>query len=788
MKIRPLYGFAAVALSAAVVAAPALTASAAPKAPTAVQLPTVVGQPDGGVSSTALSSWETDGTVFALAYSHGVVYAGGVFGNALPPGTPAGTTTGEVARTFVAAFNSTTGALITSFDPTITGTAASPGVYSLGVSPDGSTLYVGGAFDHVNGTYRDNLAAINTATGALTSWAPAATSKVDAIAVAPSGSQIYVGGNFSHLAGAARAYAGAVDASGNLLPWAPVVNSTVYTLAVAPDDSQVLIGGFFQTLNGATQNAAGAVDPTTGTANVPWGANIVPWNPGSCESDVKNIVISGSTAYIAAEGNGGGCFDGDFAVSLGSTDSLLWQNDCLGATQTVEIINGFLYKGSHAHDCAYTPGGFPQVSSGNGWVTHHLLDQSAANGTLGHWTPNTNDGGTDAGVQTLGPHAMATDGSQLFVGGDFTTVNNQPQEGIAIFPSGSGTNPPSNPTTAPTVTSTATGVDYVSIRAVSSQDIGTLSYKIFRDGGKTPIATLTATSWPWALPVLQYQDTGLTPGSTHTYTYQASDGIHGTAMSPASASVTVASTNPSKTYQSTVLADSPSFLWPLNDTSGTANDASPNGVNGTYESGTTQGVTGPFTGSTATGFDGNTGLVSSQNQVTGPETFSVEGWFKTTTVDGGKLIGFGNGQTGASSNYDRHIYMMNDGQLVFGVWNGQTETVETPNVYNDGQWHYVVATYDATNTSGPNIAFYVDGQLIGTTTSSAAQAYTGYWRVGGDNLNGWNLDPWGSNSQGTTQPASYYFNGTIADAAVYPTALSAASVATHYAAGLYQGG
>ena len=787
MKIRPLYGFAAVALSAAVVTAPALAASASPTAPKAVSAP-LVSQPDGGVSSTALSSWETDGTVFALAYSNGVVYAGGVFGNALPPGTPAGTTTGEVPRTFLAAFNSTTGALITSFNPTITSTStSSPGVYSLAVSPNGSTLYVGGFFDHVNGSYRDDLAAVSTSTGALTSWAPAATSKVDAIAVSPSGSQIYLGGNFSHLAGTARAYAGAVDTSGNLLPWAPVVNSTVYTLAVAPDDSQVLIGGYFQTLNGATQNAAGAVDPTTGTVNVPWNANIVPWNPGSCTSTVKNIVISGSTAYLGAEGNGGGCFDGDFAVSLGSTDSLVWQSDCLGATQAVEVIKGYLYKGSHAHDCAYAPGGFPQVNSGSGWLTYHLLDQSTTNGTLGHWTPATNTGSTNSGVQTLGPHAMATDGNQLFVGGDFTTVNYQPQQGIAIFPSGSGSVPPSNPTTAPTVTSPSAGVDSVSFPAVSSQDIGSLSYKIFRDGGTTPIATLTATSWPWALPVLHYQDTGLTPGSTHTYAYQASDGIHGTAKSPTSGSVTVASTNPSS-YQATVLANNPSFLWPLNDSTSTATDASPNGFNGTYESGTTQGVPGPFTGSTATGFDGNTGLVTAQNQVTGPQTFSIEGWFKSTTDDGGKLIGFGSSQTGASSNYDRHIYMMNDGQLVFGVWNNQTETIETPNVYNDGQWHYVVATYDATNTTGPNLAFYVDGQLIGTNTSSAAQAYSGYWRVGGDNLNGWNLDPWGSNSQGTTQPASYYFNGTIADVGVYPTALSAPQVATHYAAGVYQGG
>ncbi len=107
---------------------------------------------------------------------------------------------------------------------------------------------------------------------------------------------------------------------------------------------------------------------------------------------------------------------------------------------------------------------------------------------------------------------MATDGSQLFLGGDFTTVNGKHQQGFAIFPAKPDPVYPSNPATAPTVTSTSAGTVTVSFPAVSSADVGTLNYEIFRDGGKTPIATLTATSWPWALPVLQYQDTGLAAG------------------------------------------------------------------------------------------------------------------------------------------------------------------------------------------------------------------------------------------------------------------------------------
>jgi hypothetical protein len=766
--------------------------AAAPKAGALVQLkPLAVpaGTADGNVSSTNIASWQTNNTVWSLAYGGGVAYVGGQFTSVRPPGDAIGT--GEVARTFLAAFNSTTGALITSFNPVLTGTASAE-VTALAVSPDGKTLYVGGLFNHVNGVYRDNLAAFSISTGALTSWAPPAYGKVNTITPSPDGSEIYVGGAFNELDVVARTYAGAVTASGTgtLLPWAPVLDNVVTSIAVAPDDSRVLAGGYFGTVNGVTQNAIASTDPATGASD-PFAATIVP-NYSGCGSVVKDIVIGGATpanpagiAYIGAEGTGGGCFDGDFSANVthpaGSSlpdGSLLWQNDCLGATQAIVLINGFLFKGSHAHDCAYAPGGFPQVNDkSGGWVTHHLLDQSLTDGSIGHWGPNTD--GT-----MLGPRAMATDGNQLFLGGDFLNVNGAPQQGFAIFPAGPDPTYPTRPSVAPTVTSTSAGVDSVSFPAVSTRDVGTLTYSIFRDGGKSPIAKLTTTSWPWALPVLHYQDKGLVAGSSHTYTYEASDAIHTTAPSPASAPITVASTSPALTYQQTALANSPSFLWPLSETSGTtASDASPNGFNGIYEPGTTQGVPGPITGHTATAFDGHSGNVAAASQVTNPQTYSIELWFNTTTNTGGKLAGFGNAQTGLSGYYDRHVYMMNDGQIVYGVWTGTPQTIETPNVYNDGQWHYLVATLSPTT----GMTLYIDGQLAGTNSTTTAQAYNGYWRVGGDSLGGsWNLDPWGSNSQGTTEPNSFFLNGSIADVAVYPSALSAAQIQAHYAAALQQ--
>ena len=63
---------------------------------------------------------------------------------------------------------------------------------------------------------------------------------------------------------------------------------------------------------------------------------------------------------------------------------------------------------------------------------------------------------------------------------------------------------------------------------------------------------------------------------------------------------------------------------------------------------------------------------------------------------------------------------------------------------------------------------YVDGVLVGTNGQTDAQAYAGYWRVGGDNH-------WGC--------CSPFLDGTIDEAAVYSSVLSPATVADHFAKG-----
>jgi Concanavalin A-like lectin/glucanases superfamily len=704
------------------------------------------------VVANASSSWQTNGTVWALAYARGAIYLSGDFTSVRPPGAAAGT--GEVARNHLAAFDASTGGLLP-FNHNLNAKA-----WAMVPSADGSTLYIGGDFSTVDGVSRPKLAAFDTATGALTSWAPRVTGSIRGIAL--KGGTVYVGGTFSVINGQARKNLGAVSATGAGTPlaWAPTADLTVFRLAVAPDGSRVFAGGYFTVLNGIARRGTGALDPNTG-ATLPWAsANVLPPHTATCTSDIRDIRVDASNVYFAAEGTGGGCFDGTFAARQ-SDGALLWKNTCLGATQAIEVIGSFLYKGSHAHDCS-SVGAFPEVKPTGS--PRHLLVERLSDGSLGPWYPNTNG-------NPLGPRAFATDGMQLFVGGDFGSVNNKAQQGFTRF---GGPPDLTKPRTPNTLAGSSITKGQVRLRwqATTDDDDETLVYRVYRDGSTTPLFTSAPTrSTFWILPTLTFTDTGLTPGLAHTYRVDAKE-AKGTNASAKSAAVSVTVASVDASYSTTVRTDSPFLYWRLGEASGTtAADASGNGRAGQYVGSVVLRQAGAISGDANTavrlaGTSPSDGYVTplSTTAYTNPRTFSVELWFKTSTTTGGKLIGFGTARTGTSTNYDRHIYMTNAGRLVFGVWTTSANTITTAASYNNNAYHHVVGTM------GPSgMALYVDGALVGTNPTATAQAYNGFWRVGGDQLRGW-----------PSQPLSLFFKGTVDEAAVYSTALSASQVSDHF--------
>jgi hypothetical protein len=135
-------------------------------------------------------------------------------------------------------------------------------------------------------------------------------------------------------------------------------------------------------------------------------------------------------------------------------------------------------------------------------------------------------------------------------------------------------------------------------------------------------------------------------------------------------------------------------------------------------------------------------------------------------------VGWGSSRTGlTASGYDRHLYMTNAGQLVFGVYPNATKTITSPAAYNDNAWHLAVATL-----SPAGMVLYVDGDRVAadptTTTAEGGTTRTGWWRLGYDNLSGW-----------PSAPTTSYWSGSMSNAAVLTSALSAVQVAQLYRAG-----
>jgi hypothetical protein len=220
----------------------------------------------------------------------------------------------------------------------------------------------------------------------------------------------------------------------------------------------------------------------------------------------------------------------------------------------------------------------------------------------------------------------------------------------------------------------------------------------------------------------------------------------------------------------------PGYL-PLQETAGpTATNVGFAGslANATYAGGITYRVNGPNCGADgdkAVRLDGSSGRLYTTVALDNPTTFTAQLWFSTRTNRGGKLVGFGNGVNGAASGqYDRHVYMRNDGRLTFGVYNGTPATVTSPAAYDDGNWHLVTATFSPTT----GMRLYVDGALVGTAAATSAEPYTGYWRVGYDTL----ATSWPG------APTSPFFGGSIAHVMITQSVLSAAQIAQQYAVSL----
>jgi large repetitive protein len=170
--------------------------------------------------------------------------------------------------------------------------------------------------------------------------------------------------------------------------------------------------------------------------------------------------------------------------------------------------------------------------------------------------------------------------------------------------------------------------------------------------------------------------------------------------------------------------------------------------------------------------------VAAQTDTPAVDALSVEAWVRTSSTQGGRIVGFTDGAPGtATTAYDRVLYLTSDGRAVFGVRTpaggpgpnqlGVRRTVESAPGLADGQWHHVVGTLGA-----KGMRLFVDGVSVASRNdTTGGQQYYGHWQVGADTLAGW-----------PSRPGSDHLTGLVDEVAVYHLELTPEQVAAHVAA------
>jgi len=318
---------------------------------------------------------EADGPVFAILQSGDHVYVGGEF-----------TTIGGVSRNRLAAFHSRTGEIDPDWHPNITRTESTPSVRALLVYND--KLYVGGLFDTVNGSVtRNSLAAFE-------------------------------------LAGDGRT--GLVEST-----WNPDIrwdSGTGSVNRLVSDGSLLYAGGFYDSVNGSLERHSLAAfefagGGNTGVADSLWHPSLRHINGGL--GVVYGLVIEGDRIYA------GGGFDVVNSFQVGRSSLAVFELAGEGRTGIV--------------DANWNPDPRRSPSGGIGSVMVLLVEDTAlyvggvfdtVNGSVARrnlaafeLAGGSNTGAADpdwnpnVGTTASSVDALATDGSQLFVGGHFATVN-----------------------------------------------------------------------------------------------------------------------------------------------------------------------------------------------------------------------------------------------------------------------------------------------------------------------------------------------------------------------------
>jgi hypothetical protein len=326
-------------------------------------------------------------------------------------------------------FSATTGA-VTAWDP-----HANARVYSIALSPDCSTAYLGGSFTSLNGVPANHIAAVDTTTGAIKpEFAHNANSEVNTVLYTRG--MLLVGGTFSTINDAARTKLASLDPStGAVTSYANIsitgayrnTYTRIYKVQLSHSGDRLLAEGVFTSIDGQARRQLAMFDLGASSLSLdPWYSNEFNRHcrpavgfyarTGAWSTDDKTVYV-GTTGHKPPKGPGSS-FDGpragpcDAAIAFPSTPTSVhhtWIN-YTGCDSLYAIVadGNHIYVTGHER---WADNAFACESAGPGYVSRPgVAELNATTGLATDWNPTRSLG-------YGGDYLLVTDAG-LWIGSD----------------------------------------------------------------------------------------------------------------------------------------------------------------------------------------------------------------------------------------------------------------------------------------------------------------------------------------------------------------------------------
>ncbi|MBI5090618.1 MAG: PKD domain containing protein, partial [Actinobacteria bacterium] len=341
-------------------------------------------------------------------------------------------------RTSLAAFDATTGVVKTAFNPVL-----DADVTTIIPAADGTSIYIAGDFNSVNGVTRRKVARINIADGSLVNSFNAGG--IDGVVrdMKLLNSELFISGLFRNVAGTARTNLASLNATTGALTSRLNVavegqhndgSTNVIKFEITPAGDRLLMIGNFTSVGGQARDQIAMLDIGTDPATLsPW---YTTWFEATCasafDSYMRDVDISedGTYAVITTTGayRAGLACDSDSRFEIDNTSSTnnpTWTNWTGGDTSyAVEIHEGVAYIGGHMRWANN-----PTVGdrAGQGAVPRPgMMALDVETGLPFSWNP-----GRERGVGLFDYHVTA---QGLWAGSDTDRWNGELRQRLAFFP------------------------------------------------------------------------------------------------------------------------------------------------------------------------------------------------------------------------------------------------------------------------------------------------------------------------------------------------------------------